>query len=281
MAAWLGSRYGGLKQIDPIGPNGEILLEFAIQDMISFGGEKVICIISESIRQDFETTIVKKYQWKIAIELVVQTIENTPSIPHTSQRTKPWWTAHAIWCVKDALDGPFIVINADDFYGREALHQAYSFLLKNERDNHCVITYPLQNTLSPYWTVSRGICEVHEDKLFKIVEHTKIAYHGEVLVHTCQDGSEVILDTQSPTNMNLFGFQRSFLDILNQECTKFFQEFWFDEKREFFLPSVVMEMITEKKGEIYALSTMGEWFWMTYPEDRLEAKEKIKKILPS
>ncbi len=278
MAAGLGSRYGGLKQIDPIWPQGEILLEFAIQDMVSFGGEKVICIVSEWIRSDFETVIVEKYKNQINIELVVQSIEKAPT-DYIQSRTKPWGTAHAVWCARNVIEWPFIVINADDFYGREALKQAYSFLLEHEGNNHCVVTYPLENTLSQYGTVSRGICEVVDDKLIKIVEHTKIAHHWDVLVHTCQDGHEIILNPQAPANMNLFGFQRSFLELLDQECNKFFQEYAQDEKREFFLPSVVMEMIVENKGNIYALSTTSEWFGMTYPEDRIEAKEKIKKIL--
>ena len=284
MAAGLGSRYGGLKQIDPIGPQGEILIEFAISDMISFWGEKVVCIVSEAIKSDFETIIVEKYREKINIELIVQSIEKIPefwflNFDFWAKRSKPWGTGHAVWCAREVLKCPFIVINADDFYWRKALRQAYTFLLEHEWESHCVITYPLKNTLSLYGTVSRGICEVVDNKLIKILEHTKVGYHWDTIVHTCQDGHEVILNPQAPTNMNLFGFQRSFLDLLNQECIKFFEDYAQDETREFFLPSVVMEMIVEKKGEIYALPTSSEWFGMTYPEDRAQAKETIKKIL--
>lgn len=284
MAAGLGSRYGGLKQIDPIGPNGEILLEFAIQDMIALWGETIICVVSENIKSDFEEDIIKKYP-QIMIQLIVQKIDNIPELETQNsklltwaKRTKPWGTGHAVWCAREVINGPFIVINADDYYGKEAIEKAYNFLQSNHKD-HCIVTYPLKNTLSEHWTVSRGICRVSDGKLDTILEHTQIAYHGEILVHTCQDGEEIVLEPLAPTNMNLFGFQRSFLDILDQECIKFFENFWHDAKREFFLPSVVMEMIVEEKGEICALSTTSEWFGMTYPEDRAEAKEKIKTIL--
>lgn len=283
MAAWLGSRYGGLKQIDPVGPNGEILLEFALRDALSFGIEEVVVIVSETIRADFESMIVSKYP-ALKITLVVQTLEKIPEdcrlkIVDWALRTKPWGTAHAVWCARDVIRWPFIVMNADDFYGRDALKQAYDFLVgTNEWTNHCIITYPITSTLSEYGTVSRGICAVENGKLVKIVEHTKVSRKDGRLIHTAEDGHEVLIPEDAPANMNLFGFQQSFFEILDRECIKFFEAFIQDEKREFFLPSVVMQVIKENAGTITAISTTSQWFGMTYPEDRKEAVEKIRDI---
>lgn len=279
MAAWLGSRYGGLKQIDPVGPHGEILLEFALRDALSFGIEEVVVIVSETIRADFESMIVPKYP-ELRITLVTQTLTSLPEgISPNPARTKPWGTAHAVWCARDVIRWPFIVMNADDFYGRDALKQAYDFLIAtNEWTNHCIITYPITSTLSEYGTVSRGICAVENGKLVKIVEHTKVSRKDGKLIHTAEDGHEVLIPEDAPANMNLFGFQQSLFEILDRECGKFFEAFSRDEKREFFLPSVVMQVIKENAGTITAISTTSQWFGMTYPEDRKEAVEKIQTI---
>jgi hypothetical protein len=171
-------------------------------------------------------------------------------------------------------------MNADDFYGRDALEQAYNFLAHHSADTeHCIITYPITSTLSEYGTVSRGICAVEDGKLTKIVEHTKVARKDGKLVHTAEDGHEIIVPEDAPANMNLFGFHTSFFEILDRECQKFFGEFGQDLKREFFLPSVVMQVIKENAGTITAISTTSSWFGMTYPEDRLEAKNKIQALI--
>lgn len=171
-------------------------------------------------------------------------------------------------------------MNADDFYGRDALSQAYDFLLThNEPREHCIITYPITSTLSDYGTVSRGICEVRDGKLTKIVEHTKVGYTDGKLIHTAEDGRAISVPEDAPANMNLFAFQQSFFDVLNRECRKFFEAFLTDAKREFFLPSVVMQIIKENTGTITALSTTSSWFGMTNREDRAEAKNKIQKLV--
>jgi len=171
-------------------------------------------------------------------------------------------------------------MNADDFYGRDALEQAYNFLAHHSADTeHCIITYPITSTLSEYGTVSRGICAVENGKLTKIVEHTKVARKDGKLFHTAEDGHEIIVPEDAPANMNLFGFHKSFFEILDRECQKFFREFGQDLKREFFLPSVVMQVIKENAGTITAISTTSPWFGMTYPEDRLEAKNKIQALI--
>lgn len=181
-------------------------------------------------------------------------------------------------------------MNADDFYGRDALKKAFDFLVStnelnvsnelNRLNNHCIVTYPITSTLSEYGTVSRGICEVKDGKLTKIVEHTKVAYNADHnLVHFAEDGHEVAVPENAPANMNLFGFQQSFFEILDRECVKFFQAFIQEPKREFFLPSVVMEVIKEDTGTITALTTTSPWFGMTNPEDRAEAKNKIQALI--
>ncbi len=280
MAAGLGSRYGGLKQIDPVGPHREILLEFALKDAITLWIEEVVVIVSETIRADFESMIVAKYP-ALKITLVTQALTSLPTgVTTHAERVKPWGTAHAVWCARDVIQWPFIVMNADDFYGRDALKQAYEFLAHHSADTeHCIITYPITSTLSDYGTVSRGICAVEDGKLTKIVEHTKVARKDGKLIHTAEDGHEIIVPEDAPANMNLFGFHKSFFEILGRECEKFFTEFGHDLKREFFLPSVVMQVIKENVGTITALSTTSSWFGMTYPEDRAEAKNKIQALI--
>ncbi len=173
-------------------------------------------------------------------------------------------------------------MNADDFYGRDAIQQAYEFLSHHSQENeHCIVTYPITSTLSEYGTVSRGICAVEDGKLIKIVEHTKVARKNGQLIHTAEDGHEILIPEDAPANMNLFGFQKSFFEILDEECRKFFRDYGSDLKREFFLPSVVMECIRQKRGSITALSTSSIWFGMTYPEDRAEAKKKIQALFSS
>lgn len=283
MAAGLGSRYGGLKQIDPVGPHGEILLEFALKDALALGIEEVVVVVSETIRADFESMIVSKYR-ELKMTLVTQTLTSLPAgVSPNPERAKPWGTAHAVWCARDVIKWPFIVMNADDFYGWDALKQAYDFLVAtnewNVLNNHCIITYPITSTLSEYGTVSRGICAVKDGKLVKIVEHTKVARKDGRLIHTAEDGHEIIIPEDAPANMNLFGFQRSFFEILDRECVKFFEAYIQDLKREFFLPSVVMQIIKEDTGTITAISTTSSWFGMTYPDDRLEAKKKIQALI--
>lgn len=286
MAAGLGSRYGGLKQIDPIGPKGEILLEFAIKDAQKFGISEVVIIVSEGIKEEFETMMVPKYP-DMNIQLVVQSIDNIPELSNCQTvklsnftRTKPWWTAHAVWCARNAISGSCVVINADDYYGADAIEKAVKFLENtNTPSDHCIVTYDLGKTLSPYGTVSRGVCHATDGKLDKIVEHTKISREEHRLIHTREDSSEVELSESSPVSMNLFGFSPKFFDTLDIECRQFFVDYGDDLKREFFLPSVVMKVIESGVWTFTALSTTSQWFGMTYPEDRAEAKEKIKKIL--
>lgn len=281
MAAWIGSRYGGLKQIDPVGPNGEILLEFALKDAIILGIEEVIFIVSESLKAEFESMIVKKYEGHIKITLVVQKMDLLPAgFEKNPDRTKPWWTAHAVWCARDVIKWSFIVINADDFYGHDALKQAFDFLTStSDANQHCIITYPITSTLSEFGTVSRGICEVRGGKLTKIVEHTKVGYKDGKLIHTTEDNREILVPENAPANMNLFGFHQSFFEVLDRECVKFFTTYIQDLKREFFLPSVVMQIIREWSGTVTAISTTSPWFGMTNPEDRVEAKNKIQALV--
>jgi NDP-sugar pyrophosphorylase family protein len=160
----------------------------------------------------------------------------------------------------------------------DALSQAYKFLYQTDQ-LHTVSYLSYPSTLSEYGTVSRGICEVENNHLTKIVEHTKVARKDGKLIHTAEDGHEIIVPENAPANMNLFGFQRSFFDVLGRECQDFFAEFITDSKREFFLPSVVMQIIKENTGTITAISTTSSWFGMTYPEDRLEAKNKIQALI--
>lgn len=242
--------------------------------------EEVIVIVSESIRADFESMIVSKYP-ELKITLVTQTLTSLPSgISPNPERTKPWGTGHAVWCARDIISGPFIVMNADDFYGHDALKQAYDFLIAHtDSGEHCIITCPLAKMLSEFGTVSRGICEVVDGKMTHIVEHTKVGYKDGKIIHTCEDEREIILTPDTPANMNLFGFQKSIFEVIDREFHIFLEEYHDEIKREFYLLTAVQSMIDAGTGSVSAIGSVSEWFGMTNPEDRAEAKNKIQALI--
>ena len=272
LAAGMGSRFGGLKQITAVDGFGHAIIDFSMYDAYQAGFRKVVFIIKHEIEEDFKKYVGSRAEKHFDVKYVFQEKDMLPegySLPEG--RVKPWGTAHATLCAMDAIDGPFAVINADDFYGRGAYTAIYDYLTSEHPDNeHAMIGYLLKNTVTENGTVARGVCMVKDGCLTDIVERTKIAKRGENAAYTEDDGATwTQLAGMTPVSMNFWGFNRSFLDDIKELFPK-----WLDKtlpvnpvKGEFFLPLVADELIKSGKGSIKVLECNETWYGITYKED--------------
>ena len=283
MAAGLGSRYGGLKQLDKIGPNGEIILELSSYDAIKAGFKKIIFILRTEIVEDFKELIGNKLSQFAEIEYVIQDMNNIPegfNIP--TGRVKPWGTGHAILCAKDIVKSPFLVINADDYYGQESFKLMYDYLSTNTEENHhAMVGYKLKNTLSENGHVARGICTVEDGELKEIVERTKIIKRGESAFYTEDEKEWIELDYNSIVSMNMWGFMNSIFEITEEGFKNFLQNNLNNNplKAEYFIPLVVSDLINSGKGKVKVINSKDKWYGVTYQEDKALVKEAIKKMI--
>ncbi len=281
LAAGMGSRYGGLKQLDGIGPNGETIMDYSIYDAKRAGFGKVVFVIRKSLEKDFQDKIFSKYKGFIDIDYVFQELDNLPvgcSVPEG--REKPWGTAHAVMVAEEKIKEPFAVINADDFYGADSFTVMASFLQALDPENnytYCLLAYKLKNTLSEHGSVSRGICELDKNKfLEKVVEHTKIyKENGKILSNF--KGEIVELREDAPTSMNLMGFTPSVFEYLKQYFRTFFDENYKNLKAEFYLPAFLTDVIKSGQGKVKVLPSNERWFGVTYQDDRPIVVESIKE----
>ena len=286
MAAGMGSRYGGLKQIDPVGPSGEVIIDYSIYDGISAGFEKVIFIIKEEMLKDFKDTVGKRVSGHIEVEYVFQNLKDIPEpfqVP--AERVKPWGTCHAVWSCRNIIDGPFAVINADDFYGKEAFKEVYEFLSKDpeEKENHhCMVGYNIENTLTDNGHVARGVCETSEDGyLVKIVERLKIERIDNKIMFT-EDGDKFGEIKEGTTvSMNLWGYKKSIIDEIDKGFRHFLEKLPEKDplKAEYFLPAVVEELLQSKKAEFKVLNSKDKWFGVTYKEDKPMVVSAIREMV--
>lgn len=283
MAAGLGSRYGGLKQIDKIGPNGEILLELAVHDAISAGFEKVIFILREEIREEFKELIGNKLLKYIDIEYVIQKIDTLPEgylVPEG--RNKPWGTGHAILCAKDVINEPFVVINADDFYGREAYKNIYDLLVNNEDENmYGMIGYKLCNTLSDNGHVARGVCKVKDGYLEEVVERTKIVKKENSALYTEDEVMWHELNYNSIVSMNMWAFNPNIFEELEKDFKKFLDTEVKDNplKSEYFIPTVVTKLLNENKIKVKVTESNDKWYGVTYQGDKDLVRAAIEEMI--
>jgi NDP-sugar pyrophosphorylase family protein len=286
LAAGIGSRYGGLKQADGVGPNGEAILDYSIHDAIKAGFEKVVFIIRRDIEMDMKEIFFDKWEKKIEIETVFQETSTLPegySCPEG--RTRPWGTGHAIWVARDKIKEPFAVINADDFYGRESFQLAAGFLSDIENllhSRYCLVGYILKNTLSDHGFVSRAECK--EDpygRLISITERLKIRREEGKILFMGEDGKKQELDQSTIVSMNIWGFMPSLFQYLEEDLVKFLEKNLGDPKAEFLLPNVIDRLIKSGKVEIPVLKTEAQWFGMTYKEDREPVRDKLKDLIIS
>lgn len=284
MAAGMGSRYGGLKQIDKIDEDGHIIIDFSIYDAIKAGFEKIVVIIKKEIEEDFKEVIGNRIEKLAKVEYVYQELDNLPEgFTPPEGRTKPWGTEHAIWCCRGKVDGPFAVINADDYYGADAFKMMYKALTtETESDTYHMVGYVLENTLTENGTVSRGVCEVNESgKLVKVVERTKIRRSANGAEFS-EDGGESwqSIDANCIVSMNLWGFDTSIMDELNKDMINFLKTDAIANpiKSESFLPSFVQKMLNGGKSQVRVLTTNDKWFGVTYKEDKEKVVNAIRDL---
>lgn len=286
MAAGMGSRYGGLKQIDPVDHDGDLIIDFSIFDAKEAGFEKVIFIINKAIEKEFKEHIGNRIEKHIQVEYVFQENDCLPEgyqVPEN--RVKPWGTGHAILCCKDVIDGPFAVINADDYYGKTAFREIYRYLSEqkdNDRYQYAMVGYQLYNTLTENGHVSRGVCTVDENGyLADIHERSRIEKHGNLAEYT-EDGGKtwICLSEDTLVSMNLWGFTASILSELENRFTDFLDENLpvNPEKCEYFLPFVVDELLKKDKAQVTVLRSADKWYGVTYKEDKPMVMDAIQSL---
>ena len=284
MAAGMGSRYGGLKQIDPLGPGGQIILDYSLYDARRAGFERVVFIIKPELEEAFENAIGRKARRFMQVDYAYQTLDALPEgLTAPEGRVKPLGTGHAVWCVSKLIDAPFAVINADDFYGADAFAKIFNFLsgaADDEKYRYCMVGYPVENTLTENGTVSRGVCRTDENGfLADITERTKIAREADgVIRYTDGAGGEIAEGT--PVSMNLWGFTPSFLRELDGMLAGFFTDKLPTDpmKAEFYLPSAVDALIRAGKATAKVLTTSARWFGVTYQEDKPTVQAALRQM---
>ena len=281
MAAGMGSRYGGIKQIDGFGPSGETIMDYSLFDAIRAGFTKVVFIVREEIKQTVQEIFIPKLQGKAEVHFEVQSLDRfVPANYGTVERKKPWGTTHAMLCGKDVIQEPFAVINADDFYGIESFESLASFFDSAPPDHHAMVGYTLKNVLSDHGTVSRGVAEERDAQGFlkKLNELTTIVQEGGKIISKEQTGDRE-LDPLLPVSMNCWGFQPGVFDI----AEKMFHDFATKNKQnpsaEFYIALLTNEIINQNLGKVHILGGGKTWFGVTYKEDKELVSGKIKELV--
>ena len=284
LAAGMGSRYGGLKQLDPMGPNGEVVLDYSVYDAIKAGFNKIVFIIKRENYELFKETIGKRVEPHIKVEYAFQELNNLPKgwdIP--SGRMKPLGTAHAVLCAKDYVNEPFAMINSDDFYGRDAFIKAYEYLsnIDNDSSKYGMIGYMVANTLTENGSVKRGVCEVDSNNYLKSITESKIEKIGNEIVASPLDGSDSFtVNSDDTVSMNFLLFTPSIFGYIKEGFSKFF----IDNKEdlltsEYLIPDVVSNLIKDGKASMKVIRTTASWHGVTYREDTPDVKNSIKKLV--
>lgn len=287
MAAGIGSRYGGFKQIDPVGPCGETLIDYAVYDAIAAGFEKIVFIISPEIEEGVQEWIKENLNGRCEAICVHQKLTTLPpqqTLP--PNRKKPWGTAHAILCAQDVIDSPFAVINADDFYGRDAYQKIFDFLYTNQNSastDFCLIGYILENTLTEHGHVARGVCQVTPNQtLQSVTEYTKIAKFGQEVKYTKDGDVWQGIAKDTIVSMNLWGFSPLIFEQLNIQFVQFLTQHTDDiETVEYFLPHVVSTMIKSEMANVKVVPTDEKWFGMTYYKDKTHVQQTLQQLTES
>lgn len=281
LAAGMASRYGSLKQIDKFGPSGESIIDYSIYDAIKAGFTKVVFIIRKEFEQDFRNVFEPRLKGKIEIVYVYQQLDTcTDGFIISAERTKPWGTAHAVLCAKDVIDGPFAVINADDFYGKDAFNKAYSFLTSEASGTLWAnVCYELSNTLSDYGSVSRGVCQTDKNNfIISVTERTKIFKESNNILYE-ENGSVCTLPADTKVSMNFWCFSPEVFEFSLLLFQEFLKQNMHVLTSEFFIPLVGDEFIKQGKGNIKAITTSAQWFGVTYKEDKPAVQRCITKLV--
>ncbi|MGM9701359.1 MAG: nucleotidyltransferase [Prevotella sp.] len=286
LAAGMGSRYGGLKQLDGLGPNGETIMDYSIYDAIQAGFGKIVFIIRKDFEQDFRDKVLSKYEGHIPAEVCFQALETLPegfTVPEGRQ--KPWGTNHAVMMAKDVIKEPFCVINCDDFYNRDSFMVMGKYLAnlpEGSKNDYVMVGFRVGNTLSDNGTVARGICAKDEnDNLTTVVERTEIMRVNGAVSYKDENGEWVAVDDNTPVSMNMWGFTPDYFEYSEE----YFKEFLSDPKNienlkaEFFIPLMVNKLITEHTATVKVLDTTSKWFGVTYAADRQATVDRIQTLV--
>ena len=282
LAAGMGSRYGGLKQLDGLGPNGETIMDYSVFDALRAGFGKIVFVIRKDFEKDFREKVLSKYEGIVPTEVVFQSIDALPEgYTCPADRTKPWGTNHAVLMGKDAIKEPFAVINADDFYGRDAFEVIAKDLMRprDRKGDYCMVGFRVGNTMTENGSVARGVCETKDGLLTSVVERTAISYDPEHrIVFTDENGKERTLDPKTPVSMNLWGFTPEYFDYSEREFKKFLDRDINTPKAEFFIPLCIDTLINSKEATVKVLDTDSKWFGVTYSADRPGVVEKFAEL---
>lgn len=281
MAAGMGSRYGGIKQMDKFGPSGEAIIDYSVYDAIRAGFGKVVFVIRKSFEADFREFIGTKFADKISIEYAFQEIDALPQgVTYNPERAKPWGTGHAVLMTADLVKEPFVVINGDDFYGAEAFQSIADYFRSNTNQNYCMVGYVLENTLSEHGYVSRGVCKVDAASyLDDINECTQIQREGETIVYLTENKDKQTLKADTIVSMNFWGFYPSLFEHLKSNFEVFIRENASNLKAEFYLPALVNKLIKEGITKAKVITTDSQWFGVTYKEDKEMVISKLQKLV--
>ena len=282
LAAGMGSRYGGLKQIDGLGPNGETIMDYSVYDALRAGFGKVVFVIRKDFEEAFREVVISKYADKVPCEVCFQSVDKVPEgCTYNPERTKPWGTNHAVLMAKDLIREPFAVINADDFYGRESFQVLADYLksVEGTTGKYCMVGYRVANTLSENGSVSRGVCATDENGyLTDVVERTKIEKVGDKIIYT-EDGVDTEIAPNSPVSMNMWGFTPEYFDYVEKAFVEFLKTRGQELKSEFYIPTLVNNMIRSGEATCKVLDTTSKWFGVTYAEDRPQVVMKINNLV--
>ena len=282
MAAGMGSRFGGLKQIEPVGPNGEFIIDYSVYDAKRAGFTKVVFVIKKELEETFKETIGKRVEGKIQVEYAYQDIYDIPEKKYLAQkRTKPWGTIQAVLCSKSCVDGDFVVINADDFYGADSYLKASEFLDKNHEENeYACITFPYKVTESLYGSVKRAVCFPKQGDIEELIESKVTTMEGYALAEPLNGDASFQIELDHPVSVNMFAFKHEFYKYLEEYFARYFQnadEFILEQ--EALLPELIKEKLDSKEIKLHNLISSSSWFGMTYKEDLVGLKKNIEALI--
>lgn len=280
LAAGMGSRYGGIKQIDGFGPNGETIMDYSLFDAVRSGFTKVVFIVREEILETVKEIFLPKLKDKVEVDFVIQALDTMVPPQHQNlERVKPWGTAHAMLCAQNVIHEPFAVINADDFYGQEAFRAVAKFFANETQGHHTLVGYTLKNVLSDYGSVSRGVGEEDADGfLTSVVERTTVVKQNGKIISKEKDG-DVELNPEAKTSMNFWGFHASVFPATERIFHTFLSNNSTNIKSEFFIPLVANELVRTGEAKIKVISGGSTWFGVTYKEDKDEVSRRIKELV--
>lgn len=283
LAAGMGSRYGGLKQLDVVGPNGETLMDYSVYDALASGFGKIVFVIRHSFEKEFMKKIVAKYEKIVQVEVVFQELDDLPKgFTLNPEREKPWGTNHALLMGENVIKEPFGIINADDFYGRQSFQLLAGQLKKMEGQKHsyCMIGYLLGYTLSERGSVARGICEIDNNNyLTQVVERTKIEIKHDVPRFLDDDGEWKNLSSSTPVSMNMWGFTPDYFELSKKAFIDFLNENQNNLKAEFLIPTEINKLIKAGKVKVLLINTPSKWFGVTFAKDKPEVVQRIKDLI--